>query len=347
MTLKFQKQTVVARYEAPGGEAVERPVETRIHPITGRSCRIAFSRVYEKEAGTESFPPPPPAAANGDECPFCKPQIFKRTPKFASDFIKSGRLIRGDSILFPNLFPYGSYSAVSIFDNTHFAEIGTASPHAYGNSFLNCRDLLGRIIAKDPQCGFMAITQNHLPSAGGSLVHPHLQVHADRIPSNRHRSLAHRASDYFEKYGRYLLSDYLESELASGQRHIGNSGDWQWLSAFAPEGFFELWGILPGILSFKELSEGDWLDLSRGVINTQKFYRHLCRNGYNLGLLFIEDRQSRLEARVVIVARSNYAPWVRSDFTGYEVMLGDMATFVSPEETARLARPFWNPALQY
>jgi hypothetical protein len=40
--------------------------------------------------------------------------------------------------------------------------------------------------------------------------------------------------------------------------------------------------------------------------------------------------------------RSNYAPWARSDHTGYEVMLGDMATFSAPEDTARLARAFWH-----
>jgi hypothetical protein len=45
--------------------------------------------------------------------------------------------------------------------------------------------------------------------------------------------------------------------------------------------------------------------------------------------------------RIIIVVRSNYAPWVRSDYTGFEVMLGDMATFVAPEQTAEWARPFF------
>jgi hypothetical protein len=44
-----------------------------------------------------------------------------------------------------------------------------------------------------------------------------------------------------------------------------------------------------------------------------------------------------------MVVRSNFAAWVRSDHTGFEVMLGEMATFIAPEETARLARPFWDP----
>jgi len=44
----------------------------------------------------------------------------------------------------------------------------------------------------------------------------------------------------------------------------------------------------------------------------------------------------------VLMVRSNYAPWVRSDHTGFEVMLGDMTTFVAPEKTAEWARPFFS-----
>jgi hypothetical protein len=73
----------------------------------------------------------------------------------------------------------------------------------------------------------------------------------------------------------------------------------------------------------------------------QRFYRSLGRNGYNLGLLLLEDGSDDMELRVVMTVRSNYAQWVRSDFTGYEVMLDDTATFIAPEQTARMARQFW------
>ena len=98
---------------------------------------------------------------------------------------------------------------------------------------------------------------------------------------------------------------------------------------------------MPQIVSLQELSSERWRELAQGVLNAQRYYRSLCRNGYNLGLLAIEDAASRLELRVVLVVRSNYAAWVRNDLTGYEVMLGDMATFTSPEETAAQARAFW------
>ncbi len=113
------------------------------------------------------------------------------------------------------------------------------------------------------------------------------------------------------------------------------------MAAFAPEGFFEIWGVLPQVTSLRQLSIVEWEALARGVLNTQQFYRSLHRNGYNLGILLVEDKASCLELRVVILVRSNYAPWVRNDRTGYEIMLGDMTTFIAPEETAKYARPFW------
>jgi len=341
--LLFEKRRINARIIDLQGKAVKKPIEIRTHPITGRTCRITFARSEEKEAATDRLPEPPPAASDTKSCPFCRPQVMARTPKLTPDLVPEGRLVQGESILFPNLFPYGRYSAVSLFNDTHFVEIGTASHQSYMDSLTNCRRYLRRIKKIDPEAVYMAITQNHLPSAGGSLVHPHLQVHADRTASNYHRFYGTRARQYFQRTGGALLfSDYLGHEKAEGTRMIGQTGNWEWMAAFAPEGFFEIWGILPGVFSICRMSVEDRESLASGILNTQRFYRSLNRNGYNLGLLAVEEASSKLELRTVILARANYAPWVRSDHTGYEVMLGDMATFTAPEETARLARPFWH-----
>jgi galactose-1-phosphate uridylyltransferase len=340
--LIFTNKPVSARFITPEGNEVKRIIEIRTNPITLRTSRVALSRIGEMEKGTETLPAPPPDAYSRAECPFCLPQVMTKTPRYVEELFPSGRLLRGDSILFPNLFPYGRYSAVSLFDDSHFVEIGTASVSSYRDSFLNSAEYLCRIRTSDPKAMYMAITQNHLPSAGGSLLHPHLQVHADRVATNHHRFLSQRTMEYSRGTGSRLFSDYEQHERQDGQRYIGETGSWRWMAAFAPEGFYEIWGILPGCTSLKKLHEEDWGNLALGVIRTQKFYRSLHRNGYNLGLLSIEDGNDCLEMRAVILARSNFAPWVRNDHTGYEVMLGDMATFVEPEETARLAREFWD-----
>ena len=339
--LTFESRSVTARFVEPSGRAVERRIEIRTNPVTGRSCRIAFSRVNERETGTETLPPPPPDAVNTDECPFCLPQVHSRTPRIHPDLVAQGRLSQGDSLLFPNLFPYGSYSAVSLFDNRHFVEIGTAPLQTYTDSFVNCSRYLRQVLQRDPLAIYHAITQNHLPSAGGSLVHPHLQINADRICANHHRFYLQRSDQYHRQNGRLLFSDYLAREKADGARFIGTTGVWEWTAAFAPEGFFEIWGIFPRATSLADLMPKDWMDLSTGVLNIQRYYRSMCRNGYNLGLLVVEMPESRLELRTVMVVRSNFAPWVRNDFTGFEIMLGDMTTFIAPEQTAEMARPFF------
>jgi len=339
--LIFANEVVKASFIAPNGNVEEKIIEIRTNPITLRSSRVTLSRVGEKEKGTENLPDPPPDTNKKAECPFCRPQVMTRTPRCLGTLSPSGRLARGSSLLFPNLFPYGRYSAVSLFDDNHFVEIGKASVETYHDSLLNSADYLSRIRRSDPEAVYMAITQNHLPSAGGSLLHPHLQVHAERIPSNHHRMLLQRASLYRIATGSRIFNDYLQHEQEDGNRYIGNTGPWHWMAAFAPEGFYEIWGVLPGCTSFLELGEDDWLHLAMGMIRTQKFYRSLCRNGYNFGLLVVEDGNDCLELRAVMLVRSNFAPWVRNDHTGYEIMLGDMATFVQPEETAHLARQFW------
>jgi galactose-1-phosphate uridylyltransferase len=341
--LSFERKTIEAHMRLADGRAVVRPVEVRRSPITGRTCRITFSRADEREPGTAALPAPPPFAGDRAGCPFCPEALGAQTPQLASELCPAGRMQRGGSILFPNLFPYGSHSAVSLFNDRHFVEIGTASPESYADCFLNCRDYLLRVLDVDPASAYMAITQNHLPAAGGSLLHPHLQLQSDPVASNHHRFLKKRGGEFFGQTGRRLFSAYLEHERRDGRRFIGQTGSWQWLAAFAPEGFFEIWGILSGIVSLRQAADEDWRHLARGVINAQKFYRSLNRNAYNLGLLFIEDGSDILDLRVVMVVRSNFAAWVRSDHTGFEVMLGEMATFIAPEETARLARPFWDP----
>jgi galactose-1-phosphate uridylyltransferase len=114
----------------------------------------------------------------------------------------------------------------------------------------------------------MSITQNHLPGAGGSLVHPHLQVHATKQISDNHRVLEQRVQVYETRHGNCILSDLLKAEKKAKERDIDSTGAWEWIAAFAP--------------------------------------------------------------------------WVGSDFTGFEIASGEMATLTFPEFVAAMAKKFWN-----
>ena len=84
-----------------------------------------------------------------------------------------------------------------------------------------------------------------------------------------------------------------------------------------------------------------WDDLAKGILNTQKFYRSMNRNSCNFTMISIEDGKKGPKLKISIIARSGYAPWVRSDITGFEFGFNEMATFTAPEMTCENARLFW------
>jgi UDPglucose--hexose-1-phosphate uridylyltransferase len=340
--IEFTKKEFSANFTDASGNQLTRIQQVRKDPVTLKQCRISPSRSHENERGTEKLYHPPDIDMDESRCPFCPGNLERMTPCLNQNICGSKRLKNKKSTLFPNLFPYTEWSAVSLFDNTHHVEIGTASPDSYRDSFVNCSGYLTRVMRVDPQAIFMSITQNHLPGAGGSLIHPHLQVHAAKQISNNHRVLKQRANEYETQYNSCILSDLLLAEQEAGERYIGRTGVWEWVAAFAPSGFYEIWGIATSESSLLIAEKAEvWQDLADGVLNTQKFYRSMNRNAYNLSLLSIEDGEEIPCLRVALTVRSSYAPWVRSDFTGFEVASGEMATFTFPEAVAAMAQPFW------
>ena len=89
-SLSFEKEIITARFVDLSGEVVERHIEIRVNPVSGKTSRISPVRGNEKEPGTESLPLPPPNADDTANCPFCNPQVMSRTPRILSDIIPDG-----------------------------------------------------------------------------------------------------------------------------------------------------------------------------------------------------------------------------------------------------------------
>ncbi len=338
----FKVKTVYGNFKDASGQKIERYIEVRKDPVSLKQSRITFSRSKEKERGIEKFYSPPDIDMNREKCPFCSENIEKSTPILSDALNLSHRLVYKNSVLFPNLFPYTEWSGVSIFDDIHYVEIGNASIESYRDCLINCSHYLSEINKIDPESIFMAITQNYLPAAGGSLIHPHLQVHATKIMSENHRIIKQRADQHKNKFGSDIFSDYLKKEKRNKVRYIGSTGLWEWMAAFAPRGFFEIWGICPNKNSLMEFKNNEiWYDLAKGILNTQKFYKSMNRNSCNFTIISTENNKSEHSLKISIVARSGYAPWVRSDITGFEFAFDEMATFTSPEITCENAKHFW------
>ena len=94
--LHFRQERFYSQIVLPSGLPVDRPIEIRTHPITGRTCRITYSRGEEREPGTETLPAPPPFASDREKCPFCLARVATSTPQFPPELCPQGRMVQGD-----------------------------------------------------------------------------------------------------------------------------------------------------------------------------------------------------------------------------------------------------------
>jgi len=111
--MKFEaikKETVLKN---PRTDFAEERIESeiRIDPLTGRTARIChFMKLQWEKPDLAAF-----AAGTESWCPFCGEKVLRLTPCFPADLIAEGRLRQDDMVLFPNLAPYDSISAVATF----------------------------------------------------------------------------------------------------------------------------------------------------------------------------------------------------------------------------------------
>ncbi len=331
----FKKYKEDTRIILPGETLPETvSTEVRIDPLTGRTARITAPRTDDPPIDFINPPYRDHVERTAATCPFCPERILKRTPRFAPEIAAEGRFTFGESILFPNRSPYGPYSAVSTFSPAHFIEIGRFTERHYRDNFVNARDYISCIHNADPAVRYAAVTQNYLPSSGGTLIHPHLQVNLFVKPINYLRALDERSADYLDESGRTFWDELIGREEAAGERFIGRIGAIAWLCPFAPQGQKEVWAVFEGRSDFREVSDEDLSTLSRGVLAVQQYWRAAGNNGFNLGIYSIAGAGAYYRILVRMVARTRFVPYARNDQSFFEVILGESATDEFPEKIA-------------
>jgi UDPglucose--hexose-1-phosphate uridylyltransferase len=331
----FEKRLEETRIIRPGDR---RPVtiatEIRTDPLTGRTARITQSRTSEPPIDFENPPYRARVAESALTCPFCPGRVVDATPRFVPEVIPGGRFVSGESILFPNLSPYGRHSAVSTFSPDHFIEIGAFTERLYMDNLSNARRYIGRIFEIDPAVTYAAVTQNYLPSSGGTLIHPHLQINLFATPTNYLRELAERSSEFYGRTGRPFWTELVAREEELGERFIARTGPVAWLAPFAPMGQKEVWALFEGRSDYRELSDDDLAALSRGILAVERYWRDAGENGFNLGIYSVAGREESFRVFVRMLVRTRFVPYARNDRSYFEVILGESATDEFPEKIA-------------
>jgi len=239
-------------------------LQYREEHYTGLRCRISPDRLKRQIDQNVYLPP------NADSCPFCRDAVFSVTPTFPN----GSRIIRGESVTFPNLFPFGEGHVVTVITSEHTV---TAFSRQQIVDSLN-----SQVDALRFTNGYASINWNFLPSAGASLVHPHMQGLSDSRPSHIIDCYITASEEYRREQGRNYWDTVAEVEKGSDRYLFGD--EMLWFAHAVPVGEREVRGLLP-ISTIDEMES--YVDLTaEGILEIISLYRKLGTFAFNMSLFF-------------------------------------------------------------
>ena len=292
-------------------------IQYREELYTGFRCRISPDR------SKRHVLQPLPAYLDAGDCPFCPDRILTVTPVFPDGM----RILRGESITFPNMFPFGRGHVVTVITKEHRVE--KFSRTQMTDALDSQREAL---LQYD---GYASINMNYLPSAGASMYHPHMQGLSDVQPSQVLKKYLEAGAKYQKLCGRNYWESLVEEECRSGRYLFGEEIIW---SAHAvPCGEREVRGILP-VTSIEELESYTDL-LAEGIVEILSVYRSLGTYAFNLSVFFGKSGvDNEFRAFCSLISRINPNPASMSDSAFMERLHGEPVIMTLPEEMGELYR---------
>ncbi|MFZ5652092.1 MAG: hypothetical protein ACOY4I_14755 [Bacillota bacterium] len=339
--INFIKKVNKTRYYDPtkNFELNEVDSEKRYDPLTGKMVRIfPFRKIgFPKHDWT-----PFVEESRKRFCPFCPDVIEKTTPRFPEDLIPEGRLRVGDAVLVPNLHPFETHTGVVVMTSRHYLAMDDITPEIMACSIEAGLQYLKRIEDKDPEnAGFSSVNWNYMPYAGGSLIHPHMQVIAGADPACLDGEMARCAAAYFDNHGSNYWHDLVEAEKKEGQRYIGSTGGIEWLATFAPLGMADVTAVLVNCRSFRDVSGERLVQLTRGLKNVISYYNSVNIPAFNMATYFAGNGEKGFCCTMRVVGRYTLFPLVGSDVSHMQMLHLDPWTLHLPEVMAEDLRNYF------
>jgi len=121
--------------------------------------------------------------------PFRADVIMKNVPKFdekilshvQKKYVNEGRIVNGDTVIFPNLNPFGDNHAVATFCKESYLPIESFTKRMFVDCLVVVQEY-SRAILKEKNESFVTLVWNYMPPSAGSLIHPHVQILIEKTP---------------------------------------------------------------------------------------------------------------------------------------------------------------------
>lgn len=341
----FERRVVDAGFLSPLRDfALEtQGVEYRRDPLLPIWCRVNVMRASRVKQGQTSGDYSELIEGSTRKCYFCRENIPRDTPKFPPSIAGEGRLRLGECTVFPNLFPFAQYHAIATITDEHFRPLDGFTVPQVADALKGSMEYFRRVHAQDKEAVYPSLNWNHLPPSGASIVHPHLQLVVDRMPTYLTKALLEAGQEYYHKKGENYWLRLVEEEKKAGERFIGSTDGVAWIASFAPLGNKEVIAVFTDSSSLLELDEDRIKEFSEGVLKILGGYARLGVRSFNMSTysapVGYEGRDFRLTAR--IISRPPPQRYYTSDAGFMETMHRERIVEFMPEALAEELRKFF------
>ena len=336
--MEFVKVLKTSRFLDPsrGYDEVKRYSEVRYDPLTGHTSRILDFPVREvKKSDLTGL-----IKTSRQFCPFCPELVEYVTPKFHPDLANKERYSQGQALCVPNAFPYDENGAVTVMTSEHFVALNEFTTEVMTDAFECCFQYLTDVIAKQNDMIYQSVNWNYMSQAGGSIIHPHLQIAASSSPTNYYTYAVAALSQYQDEHGSGYWSDLVKEENMRGERMIATTKDISWIVAFAPMGIFDIIGVLKGVRSPEDIRGEILQELVSGVLKVMSYIDSLNMCSLNLSTYFLLANHL-FTPHIRICPRVNIPPFDTSQINYMGMLHNETLTILKPEDICVGIKPLW------
>ena len=337
--MNFDKVLKTSRFLDPFQDFSEtqRYSEVRRDPLTGHSTRILDFPVREIEkADIHSL-----IEESRLLCPFCPDVVEQVTPKFHPDLLCKERYSQGEALCVPNVFPYDENGAVCVMTREHYMPLTGFSRKIMTDALKCCFEYLTDVVVRQPDMIYQSVNWNYMPLAGGSIVHPHLQITASSSSTNYYTDMLPALTRYRKEHDSDYWYDLRDEELRLGQRCIAVTDTITWLVAFAPMGVFDILGIIHDALTPGDITDKTLADLAGGILNVLRYIDSLNLSSLNMSLYFHLD-DSVFTPHVRICPRVSIPPFDTSQINYMKMLHNETLTTMKPEDICNGIKEIWD-----
>ena len=278
-------------------------VEYRFDPLTHDQCRINPDRAKRLKQAVSGLGLTKLIDATREGCPFCPERVEERTPKFPKEICEEGRIQIGETLIFPNLNPFGECHAVGIISRAHFRDLDEFDAKMLGDNLMAAKDYILTVHQRDGEAAWPVYIWNYMPPSAGSIIHPHVQILVEREPLPMQARLLQKSREHLSYSGTNYWDQLVEQETELNERCIYDGECLSVIASFAPRGFNELQFIFNEGSSLVELDQRQISDFASCLLAALRGYKKLGIGSFNLvtysGPVGEELHHYRLNAKLI------------------------------------------------